>query len=332
MEIIENNTLLSIITRKPKCSSGELVNKMMSKGITFNDISPENAESYMLNNNNYLRLCSYRKNFSKHTKGINNGKYIDLDFNDLRVLANLDLQLRKSILGICMDIEHSIKLNILKECENNINDDGYTITFKFLQGNPYICKEIVKKSLHGHLTDLLSHYISTDYTNDSLECVTDRGEKFYLSIPIWVLLEGLTFNNLISFYEFYFQEIDKKLLIEKGVLNCVRSIRNACAHNNCILTELKSNGTKPVSSIKKFVRNKEISKDVTKKRLSCRVMYEIVCVVYANCKVANKSMIIKNMNILKNILNDFGENNENLLHKNDLLKSNYDFLKKILDK
>ena len=61
-------------------------------------------------------------------------------------------------------------------------------------------------------------------------------------------------------------------------------------------------------------------------------MHEIVCVVYANCKVANKSMIIKNMNILKNILNDFGKNNENLLNKNDLLKSNYDFLKKILDK
>ena len=30
--------------------------------------------------------------------------------------------------------------------------------------------------------------------------------------------------------------------------------------------------------------------------------------------------------------NDFGKNNENLLNKNDLLKSNYDFLKKILDK
>ena len=66
-------------SNKPKQTAQQLVSKMKNeKGISFNYISEANAENYLLNVNNYLRTAAYRKNYQKHTKGVNKGKYINL--------------------------------------------------------------------------------------------------------------------------------------------------------------------------------------------------------------------------------------------------------------
>ena len=62
---------------KPKQTAQELVEKMnIEKGIAFKYISKKDAESYLIDVNNYLRTASYRKNFQKYLKGNNAGKYI----------------------------------------------------------------------------------------------------------------------------------------------------------------------------------------------------------------------------------------------------------------
>lgn len=74
-------------TTKPKQTAQQLVCKMKNKGITFKYISEADAANYLANVNNYLRTAAYRKNYQKHNKGVNSGKYIDLDFSYLQELS-----------------------------------------------------------------------------------------------------------------------------------------------------------------------------------------------------------------------------------------------------
>ena len=112
--------------RKPKLTIDEQISHMEATGITFNHISKEDAKKYLENNNNYFKLTAYRKNFSKHPDGENKGKYIDLDFAQLKDLAIIDMRLRYVLLHLCLDVEHFSKVRLMKTLEKS-NDDGYSI-------------------------------------------------------------------------------------------------------------------------------------------------------------------------------------------------------------
>ena len=59
---------------KPMRSPAELIAMLRDeKGITFNYMTPTEAETYLNDRNNYLRTASYRKNYEKHTTGENVG-------------------------------------------------------------------------------------------------------------------------------------------------------------------------------------------------------------------------------------------------------------------
>ena len=75
MNISLNSNSMSLL--KPKMSAHDLIIKMQDdKGILFNNISE--AENYLLESNNFLRLFCYRKNYEKHQKGKNINKYISI--------------------------------------------------------------------------------------------------------------------------------------------------------------------------------------------------------------------------------------------------------------
>ena len=113
---------------KPKQTAHQLIQKMNSeKGISFKYTSKSQAETYLTDVNNYLRTAAYRKNYQKHTKCINTGKYINLDFAYLQELSTIDMHFRFIISKMCLDIEHALKVQILKDIENNPNTDGYDI-------------------------------------------------------------------------------------------------------------------------------------------------------------------------------------------------------------
>lgn len=79
---------------KPKQTAAQLITKMKNKGITFKYITEEEAAEYLTDKNNYLRTAAYRKNYQKHNKGLNIGKYIDLDFSYLQELSTIDMHFR----------------------------------------------------------------------------------------------------------------------------------------------------------------------------------------------------------------------------------------------
>ena len=121
--------------RKPMLSVDQLISHMQSKNITFAVMDVDDVKAYLGKNNNYFKLSSYRKNYSKYTSGERAGQYENLDFAYLIELARIDVQLRKVILGMCLDIEHFLKVGLIKGIEDDTNQDGYTIVEDFLKSS-----------------------------------------------------------------------------------------------------------------------------------------------------------------------------------------------------
>lgn len=108
--------------QKSFMSPEELVKKLANKGVTFNhDYTQERAIDYLKKNNNYYKLSSYRKNFTKD----DDGKYIDLDFSYLVDMGIIDMLFRYQVMRMALDIEHFEKVKLLTVLKNK-NDNGYS--------------------------------------------------------------------------------------------------------------------------------------------------------------------------------------------------------------
>lgn len=57
---------------------------------------------------------------------------------------------------MCIDIEHDLKVKILKEIESNSKIDGYSIVKKFLDKNSVTVKNIARTSASAFTSDLIN--------------------------------------------------------------------------------------------------------------------------------------------------------------------------------
>lgn len=98
--------------------------------------------------------------------------------------------------------------------------------------------------------------------------------------PVWVLAEILAFKDFLRFTEYYVHRHPERVEVNFKLLNTVRNLRNACAHNNCILTSLRPGVTKPTATVSQRVSKiPTIAKEERKNKLSCRPLFEIVCLL-----------------------------------------------------
>lgn len=266
---------------KPKRTSEELIAMMRDdKGILFNLMSEEEAVIYLKKRNNYMRTAAYRKNYPKYTRGKNEGKYIQLDFNNLVTLSALDKEFRVRLLQMSIDIEHAIKVLLLQDLEDNNQEDGYQIVEDFLLKYSYIQENIVRLSKGVYTMGLFDKY----FTLKSVETAESNYKKTMLGIdcPVWVLMEILMFGDLLKFFEYYRDKYPKKHTVPKSLLNMVKSLRNACAHNNCLFVNLAPSGdTQPPTAISKYVANVlGINKNERSKKLSNRTLLEMTSLFY----------------------------------------------------
>lgn len=265
---------------KPKRTSEELVSMMRDeKGIRFERMPEAEAVRYLKDRNNYLRTAAYRKNYDKHTTGECKGKYILLDFMDLVTLSTLDRDFRKKFLQMCIDVEHAMQVRLLQELEENDAENGYQIVEEFLEETPHVKDNIKRNSRGVYTQSLFSKYFTIEEIEENGR--TNR-EITAVDCPVWVLLELLTFGDLLKFFDFYRKKYPQPKSIPVNLLNLVRSLRNACAHNNCLLVSLSPNKrTKPPVEISKYVAHVlKISKDERSKRLANRPLLEITGLFY----------------------------------------------------
>lgn len=314
---------------KPKMTSSELIRMMKEeKGILFNQMNERKAEEYLKERNNYFRTAAYRKNYPKYQQGPNKGKYIRLEFSYLCEMATLDTYFRNILLQMCLDVEHALKVQLLADIEDDDSEDGYTLVNDFLAAFPAIKTAIAYTSNSSFSNGLIDKYFEID-------CSDRKPLLTYSRCPVWVLSEILTFGHYTRLYNFYYVRSGRKeKILEKGIINPVRTLRNACGHNNCILFDLSDHveTTRPCKIVTEFVS--EIPGIGSRERyrmLTRRPLLEICCLLIAEKQYVSESVNKHQMNIIYGFMHNRLLKYPEAYRESRMIRSAFDFLSKMVD-
>ena len=185
-------------------------------GITFNLKSEEEAAVFLAKHNYFFRLKQYA-DFGEKTKS---GKFINVDFGQMVELSTVDMFLRKLILKMTLDFEHYLKVKIINDSQENPADDGYTVVESFLETHNRV----------RHFIENLNN--STNFYNRQVF------DKYKEKTSVWSIVEMLGFSDFIDFYAHYYQYFHLKCEYTPH-FDSVRRLRNAAAHNTCMISNLK---------------------------------------------------------------------------------------------
>ena len=313
--MIEKSRMFEV-AMKNMLSVDEQIAHMKRKGITFNVMSEDQAKTFLANNNYFFKLSSYRENYVKCDTGKREGQYTKLDFAYLRELSTLDMHLRYLLVEMCLDIEHAIKVRLLDKVEKNPREDGYEIARRFL----------AKETGFRTLKKIQSHK-SGEYCKDLIE-------KYYPYFPVWVLVEIISFSELLYLCSTY-AEVYGDEIVNNKLMNTVRDIRNASAHSNCLMnhmTEKLDETKQPDCVITQFVKGiPGISDSSRRNNLSCSFVYNMVTLLFVYDSLVTIETKKKRYAKLKTFMDERVSRNKDYFKSNTKLVSIYKFLKKVVD-
>lgn len=314
---------------KPKLDIDGQIGHLVSKGVKFEKITKEEAREYLLAHNNYFKLRAYRKNFPKHHAGENKGKYIDLDFAMLKDLSVIDMQLRYTLIHLALDIEHFAKVKLIKMVTDS-EDDGYTIVENYKR---FLLKKETKAVTersglfpYKRLMNELNRSEFSPYCRDLLRSYKDE-------CPIWVFVEIISFGTFISFYKFCADELaSKRMQDEFYLLLTVKAIRNAAAHNNCIINDLngKDNKIRPNDRMVQALST-GFSRNEKRNRLKNERICQIVTLLFTHSAIVTSQSARQRRGESLKLLIDRMYKNIDLYAKNDTILTNFSFLKRVVD-
>ncbi|SUP44187.1 Abi family protein [Veillonella criceti] len=268
----------------------EQIKHCEAKGIQFNDISKNKAIHYLESNNNYFKLRSFRKNF---TKDLHQDKYINLDFADLIDLAIIDNRLRKILLEMSLNLEHFSKVHLLKILQENKFDAYEIISDYFAQLSPDNLQRL-KSDLNKNKGSVYCGNLYNKYmVNNPIHC------------PVWVFIEIISFGQYLHFYNFCASQTNsKELKLRMYLMRTVKDLRNACAHNNCIINDLRAKlppSLRPNLEIINALSKIGLSKGIRRKHLYRAPFYQIITTFYAH------NLIVSSTGVHNKICNDLTE-------------------------
>lgn len=312
--------------RKPKQTAQQLVLRMeQEKGIQFKYASKKDAEIYLANVNNYFRTAAYRKNYHKYLNGKNKGKYIGLDFAYLQELSTLDMHLRFIISKMCSDIEHALKVQMVKDIEADTTTDGYDITSTFLAQNQYIREKLESTTTSPFSGDLINKYFTVQSIYNPTRQRNEHKITAYDDCPAWVLVELLTFGDFIRFYKFYYENRNFPQ-IPTSIIHLIKHLRNAAAHNTCIIADLAHSASFAPPVLSNAIKGIPTIGDKQRKRkLSCRPMLEFTALLYVYKIVVSEKIKYHRIKELKYLFFKRMPQKKGFFKNNELITSNYKF-------
>ena len=185
-------------------------------GITFNLMDEQKAATFLSNHNYFFRIKQYAQAFPERTKS---GKYVGVDFGHLVELSTVDMFLRKLLLKMTIDLEHYLKVQLVNDCQNNPADNGFEVVQDFLQSHPKAKESLMTGAF-------LAGYGGINF------------EKYRDTPAVWNVVGMLGFHDFISFFAHYYRFFNMEKDSVRN-LDSVRRLRNACAHNVCLLCSFK---------------------------------------------------------------------------------------------
>lgn len=159
-------------------------------------------------------------------------------------------------------------------------------------------------------------------------------DKFQDHFPVWAFVEIIpfgTFTHFLSFTCDYFQ--DKKWKDDYYLLKDVKKIRNAAAHNNCILNNLRP-GTSVHKSNYGLIRELTkigITQDQRNSRLKNAAVQDITTLLYAHKQLVTSTGVLKARGQSLNALMERFYRNIDYYQTNDIIIATFGFLKKVID-
>ena len=302
---------------KPKLTIDQQISDMQAKGITFDHVSIKEASDFLKYNNYYFKLKSYDKNYECYRAGSKQGQYINLDFSYLQELSTLDMYFRKLILSMALDIEHALKTQLLYDLSVNPDEDGYSIVKNYLDTDYARRKELYDKIGKSAASDLIQKRKAND-------------DDFAL----WEIVEVISFGSFIDLYQLYYSSY-KSRYDYSSFLWSIKFLRNAAAHNNCLLNSLKAPYNVTIHKTKEIqteiARIKAISANQRGKWMSNPVIHDFVCLLYVYVK------LIKSKGIKSHGLKELNElffvrmlEHQDYFKKNDTIVESYRFVSKIV--
>lgn len=315
---------------KKMLNVAELIPYLKEKNIKFNITNETAAEIFLKQSNNYFNITSYKRNFEVATSGFSKGKYLDLDFAYLQDLGVIDYRLRLILFDMIINIEHYLKIKILNDIESIDGEDGYRIV------NMYLDRDYNSEKYPKKLHNSIFNKIGNEHYKNLFNKYDLNKDKKLENIPIWEFLEIITYGELVSFYDFFGKEYKDKFAIKNiSILRDIGKLRNAVAHNTCILSNVgvKDNGYSPDSKIIKFLSDCNIEKKRRDYKLSNSRIRQITYTLYMFNIVVTSTGIKKNVseNINKLMFNRIILNKK-YYNNNGLLKSVYIYFANIITK
>jgi len=300
---------------KPKLTIDGQIEHMKSKGIRFHIVDEAAARDFLLNNNYYFKIKSYTKNYDKYTATDKKGQYINLEFAYLQELSKMDMYLRRLLFDIVIDIEHFAKVQLLADLAENTQENGYAIITAFFSKYPHIQPEIAKHSTLSYSHDLI--------------------EKYKEDFAAWNIVEVLTFNNFILLYQLYYQMYPGQKNLS-NFLWSAKSLRNAIAHNNCLLNKLNPAQAAPIKKNKQL--NAVLSKlpimsdTMRQKKMALPFLNDFFAALYLfNTLVTSEDIKQHRMETLADLLHNRFQRHADYFKTNQHIASTLEFMQKIID-
>lgn len=146
-------------------------------------------------------------------------------------LSIVDMLLRYEMLPLTLDVEHFSKVELLQEIEAH-KEDGYEIVADFLATYD---RQMPDGSISNATKTEINRGHSSPYASGILAKYPDY------DFPAWAFVEVISFGTFSYFYKFCGKRFgDKDMTNKFYMLRSVRGLRNACAHNSCILNDMSS--------------------------------------------------------------------------------------------
>ena len=239
---------------KPKLSIKNQIEKLKQKGVKFEIFNEDKATKFLQNNSYLFKVKAYCNTYKQKDKDGKTLSYQNLDFAYLVDLSTIDMHLRRFIIRLTLDMEHILKTKLMRDF-NNSASDGYDIVAEFLKKDSYVDNFIDEQIKKSSKPMTPAQFILRDYKKEDL--------------AIWNFIEVIQFGHFINFAKFFYEKYtnDDFNKIKDSLFN-IKCIRNACAHNNCILADLKDNISQPQRQTIDKIFNKKIFKNLTPKGIS----------------------------------------------------------------
>lgn len=200
-------------------------------------------------------------------------------------LSIVDMLLRYEMLPLTLDVEHFAKVKLLKRIETE-GEDGYAVVSEFISSYDGTKPD---GTSYNSLKDEILRCKNSPYTGGLISRYAD------FDFPAWAFIEVVSFGSFLYFYKFCANRFDdREMLKEFYILQAVKSLRNACAHNSCILSNLRADRPQFKPS---YVVTRELSTiagiglDQRKSKMSNDRIQQIVTTLYAHRKLASQGVL-----------------------------------------